>query len=43
MSAAGKPGFDYVLVARRAALGTPFAVLVKDLERALEKVHAKRG
>ena len=43
MSAAGKPGFDYVLVARREALGAPFAVLVKDLERALEKVHAKRG
>jgi hypothetical protein len=32
-----------VLVARREALGTLFAVLVEDLERALKKVHAKRG
>jgi ribonuclease P protein component len=43
MSDAGRRGFDYVLVARREALGTPFAVLVEDLERALKKVHAKRG
>jgi ribonuclease P protein component len=43
MSAAGKPGFDYVLVARREALATPFAALIKDLERALKKIHAKRG
>jgi ribonuclease P protein component len=43
MSAAGKPGFDYVLVARREALGAPFAALVKDLERALKKVHDKSG
>jgi ribonuclease P protein component len=43
MSGAGKPGFDYVLVARREALAAPFAALVEDLERALKKVHAKRG
>ena len=43
MSAAGKPGFDYVLVARREALATPFAALIKDLERALKKIHAKKG
>src|ERR1700686_1769252 len=43
MSAAGKPGFEYVLVARREALSTPFAALIKDLERALKKIHAKRG
>jgi len=40
MSAA-RPGFDYVLVARRGALAVPFDVLIKDLERAFKKVHAK--
>ena len=41
MSAAGKPGFDYVLVARREALAASFEALIKDLERALKRVHAK--
>jgi ribonuclease P protein component len=41
MSAAGKPGFDYVLVARREALAVSFEALIKDLERALKRVHAK--
>jgi len=41
MRAAAKPGFDYVLVARRQALAAPFAALVADLERALKKIHAK--
>jgi ribonuclease P protein component len=40
---AGKRGFDYVLIARRDALGVPFATLVADLERALRKVHARAG
>ena len=43
MAAAGKPGFDYVLVARREALAAPFAGLINDLERAVTKVHAKAG
>jgi ribonuclease P protein component len=43
MPAAGKPGFDYVLVARREALAAPFAALVKDLQRALNKIHASKG
>jgi ribonuclease P protein component len=43
MSSAGKRGFDYVLVARREALAAPFAGLVKDLERALNKIHTKSG
>ncbi|MFG1346184.1 ribonuclease P protein component [Xanthobacter autotrophicus DSM 431] len=37
---AGRPGFDYVLVAREAALRTPFETLVRDLERALRKLDA---
>jgi ribonuclease P protein component len=43
MAAAAKPGFDYVLVARRPALAAPFAALVADLERAMKKIHAKAG
>jgi ribonuclease P protein component len=39
----GKPGFDYVLVARRDVLAAPFATLVRELERALRKVHASAG
>lgn len=37
---AGKDGFDYVIVARRAALGTPFADLVKDIERGIARLHS---
>lgn len=36
----GKPGFDYVLVARAEALRAPFAALVGDLERAVSRVNA---
>jgi ribonuclease P protein component len=43
MTAAGKPGFDYVLVARREALAAPFSALVSDLDRALRKIHAQAG
>ena len=34
-----QPGFDYVLIARREAIVTPFAILVSDLERALKRLH----
>ena len=33
--------FDYVLIARRAALDAGFAALVSDLIKALGRVHAK--
>jgi ribonuclease P protein component len=35
--------FDYVLIARRAALDAGFATLVTDLIKAFERVHAKPG
>ena len=38
--------FDYVVIARRPALGAPFAQLVADLVHALDRVHrlaAPRG
>lgn len=37
---AGRAGFDYVLVAREAALRTPFEGLVREVERAVRKLHA---
>ncbi len=40
---AGHSGFDYVLVARRPALTAPFAALIAELARALERVHAARN
>lgn len=33
-------GYDYVLIARAGTLKRRFAELIKDLERALAKVHA---
>lgn len=33
------PGFDYVLIGRRAALSCPFKDLQKDLKTAMDKVH----
>ncbi len=36
---AGRPGFDYVMVARPHALRVPFPDLVHDLERALARLH----
>ncbi len=36
---AGRPGYDYVLIARAGALGRSFEDLKGDLERALERVH----
>ncbi|GLI24597.1 MULTISPECIES: ribonuclease P protein component [Xanthobacter] len=40
---AGRPGFDYVLVAREAALRTPFDSLVSEMERAVRKLHAPKA
>ena len=37
-----KPGHDYVLVARRAALTRPFAQMVEDLDGALRRVGPPR-
>ena len=34
-----QPGHDYVLIGRRAALGTPFERLIDDLDRALRRIH----
>lgn len=40
---AGRAGFDYVLVAREAALRTPFDALVQEIERSVRKVHAPKA
>ncbi|PIE07488.1 MAG: ribonuclease P protein component [Rhodobacterales bacterium] len=38
-----RPGWDYVLVARRDATATcPFAEMKRDLSRALERVHSPK-
>ena len=37
---AGRTGFDYVIVARRAAIQLPFADLVKDIERGIARLHS---
>ena len=36
---AAQPGYDYVLIGRRAALNGPFEAILKDLDRALRAVH----
>jgi|SRR5581483_1139428 ribonuclease P protein component len=38
--AAMRPGHDYVLIGRRAALTAPFANLIDEFERALRRAHA---
>jgi len=38
-----RPGHDYVLIGRRAALQLPFEQLVEDFTRALGRVHAGKG
>jgi len=38
----GRAGHDYVLVARREALGEPFAAMVGELEQALDRL-ARQG
>ncbi|MBS7543432.1 ribonuclease P protein component [Ancylobacter oerskovii] len=35
-----RPGFDYVIVARRAALTTRFTDLVNDIERGITRLHS---
>lgn len=40
MPEGARPGHDYVLVARHQALSAPFDELVRDLGRALRKLHA---
>ena len=39
----GRPGTDYVLIARQATLERPYAGLRADLETALEKIERRRG
>lgn len=34
-----RAGYDYVVIGRRAALTTPFARIVTDLETAFRKIH----
>ena len=35
-----RPGHDYVLIGRRAALAVPFGEMMQDLDKALVRVHA---
>ena len=42
-SAGLRPGYDYVLIGRRAALNLPFERLTEDFTRALSRVHAGKG
>lgn len=35
-----RPGHDYVLIGRRAALALPFDRLIEDFSRALGRIHA---
>jgi ribonuclease P protein component len=35
-----RPGHDYVLIGRRAALNTPFDRIKEELDRALRRVHS---
>jgi ribonuclease P protein component len=37
-----RPGHDYVLIGRRAALELPFDRLIEDFARALSRVHGGR-
>lgn len=37
-----RPGHDYVLIGRRAALVQPFDRMIAELDRALTRVHAQR-
>lgn len=43
LPAKGRPGYDYVLVARAQALHAPFPDLLRDLSRALERLHGAGG
>jgi ribonuclease P protein component len=35
-----RPGHDYVLIGRRAALAAPFNTMMRDLDAALGRIHA---
>ena len=37
-----RPGYDYVIVGRRSALGASFATIVNELLTAFGRVHAER-
>ncbi len=39
LGAKARPGFDYVLIARREAISAPFPALVENLTRALTRLH----
>lgn len=41
-AACARAGHDYVVIGRRAALTTPFARILSDLEAAFRKVHEKK-
>jgi ribonuclease P protein component len=38
-----RPGHDYVLIGRRAALGVPFERMIEEFNRALQRVHTQRS
>lgn len=42
ISTHGKPGYDFVLIARAGTVGRPFPALLADLEAALKRVGAWR-
>ena len=37
-----RPGHDYVVIGRRAALGQPFDRIIEEFDRALRRVHTAR-
>ncbi len=39
LAEAGRPGFDYVLIGRKATIDRDFALLRDDLAKAVRKVH----
>jgi ribonuclease P protein component len=41
LPAAGRPGYDYVLIARAGTLGRPYIELARDLKTALAHVSAE--
>ena len=43
LPAMAEAGYDYVLIARKATPGRPFAALVGDLERALKRLDLYRA
>ena len=43
LPAAAEAGYDYVLIARNATSGRPFAALVGDLERGLKRLGLFRA